>query len=240
MQKVIKRKAANVLNLAKIMSTKKPKIIIETIETTQTIKTTTVKTKTTSISSKKLATLSDSSDTSNDASSLKEIEQIGALSIAPSLLKPTSINTKFFNTIKTVTIKEKDRLTSSNIFNFQQLLRFQFPKINGLVLCPASCQDPRPLTNSIFIYLLDFNDPRGRNHWVLFTNIHKINCWSVYDSIGYNAKDYKPFTNQRLQTKDMVNCYNRFLGNLNVEMFTCSEKKITRAKVSKTEVLLLD
>ena len=188
------------------MSTKKQKIIIETTETTQTIKTTTVKTKTTSISSKKLATLSDSSDTSNDASSLKE-----------------------------------------------------------------------PLTNSIFIYLLDFNDPYGRNHWVLFTNIHKINCWSVYDSIGYNAKDYKPFfkslfpkekqvTIEKVacqkqseswtcglfclanatalclgsdpnkyiwDQKDMVNCYNRFLGNLNVEMFTCSEKKLQEQKCLK-------
>ena len=174
LQNVIKRKAANVLNIAKGLSIKKPKITIETIETieTQTIKTTTVKTKTTSHSSKNKITFGDSSDTSNDASSFREIEKTGAPSIAPSLLKPNSLDTKFFNSIKSATIKDKVRLTSTDIVNFQQLLRFQFPKINGLVLCPASCLDPRPLTNSIFIYLLDYQEPNGRNHWILFTNIN--------------------------------------------------------------------
>ena len=102
--------------------------------------------------------------------------------------------------------------------------------------------------------------------------IHKYQ--SVYDSIGYNAKEYKPFfkslfPNEKQVTikkvscqkqtggsacglfclanatalcfgydpnnyiwdqKDMVNCYNKFLENLKVELFTFSEKNIQERK----------
>ena len=43
------------------------------------------------------------------------------------------------------------------------------------------------------VHLLDYNEPDGRNHWVLFTNIGKIDCWSVYDSLGIASKEYKSF-----------------------------------------------
>ena len=283
-QNVIKRKAANIFNLAKCLTTKKPKIIIETTETTQTIKTTTtVKTKTTS-STKNSKLAIHTSDTSEDASVL-EVQEINTShsSIAPSLLRPTSLQTNFFQEIKTSKIKNKQRLSSSDVFNFQQLLRYQFPLINGLVLCPNSCLDPRPFNNSIFVHLLDYNEPDGRNHWVLLTNIGKIDCWSVYDSLGIASKEYKSFFKSFLHNEQqvtiekpsctkqkeswtcglfclafatalcmgydpskytfdentLVKCYNDCLANLNISMFPITEKKTTRSKQTKRELLYL-
>ena len=141
LQNVIKRKAANVFNLAKSLTYKKPKIIIET---------------------------------------------------------------KFFQAIETAKIKYKQRLSSTDILNFQQLRRYQFPSINGLVLCPTSCLDPRPFNNSIFVHLLDYNKPDGKNHWVLFSNIGKIYCWSVYDSVGIASKEYKSFFKSILHNEKQV------------------------------------